>query len=119
MKSIYKSQLPKTEADVRADLNKWRNQLANHALTVGKPAPFPDYELLRFLEDGFVVIEEDESQQNEPETPEQIKEARIQELKQMLKDTDYVALADYDKSKPEVLEQRKAWREEIRSLENK
>jgi hypothetical protein len=42
---------------------------------------------------------------------------RIAELKQLLADTDYVALSDYDKSKPEVLTQRQAWREEIRTLE--
>lgn len=45
------------------------------------------------------------------------KVSRIAELKQLLADTDYVALADYDKSKPEVLAQRQAWREEIRTLE--
>ena len=43
--------------------------------------------------------------------------ARIAELKQLLAETDYVALADYDKSKPEVLAQRQAWRDEIRELE--
>lgn len=43
--------------------------------------------------------------------------ARIQELKKLLAETDYVALSDYDKSKPEVLAQRQQWREEIRSLE--
>jgi hypothetical protein len=45
------------------------------------------------------------------------KVARIAELKQLLADTDYVALSDYDKSKPELLAQRQAWREEIRTLE--
>ena len=43
--------------------------------------------------------------------------ARIAELKRLLAETDYVALADYDKSKPEVLAQRQAWRDEIRELE--
>ena len=43
--------------------------------------------------------------------------ARIAELKQLLASTDYVALADYDKSKPEVIAQRQAWREELRTLE--
>ena len=43
--------------------------------------------------------------------------ARIAELKQLLASTDYVALADYDKSKPEVLAQRQAWREELRTME--
>jgi hypothetical protein len=44
-------------------------------------------------------------------------EERIFELKKLLRDTDYVALSDYDKIKPEVLSQRQAWREEIRTLE--
>lgn len=42
---------------------------------------------------------------------------RIAELKQLLADTDYVALSDYDKDKPDVLAQRLAWRVEIRELE--
>jgi hypothetical protein len=48
-----------------------------------------------------------------PPTPEEI----IAELKQFLRDTDYVALSDYDKDKPEILAQRQAWRDEIRELE--
>jgi bifunctional ADP-heptose synthase (sugar kinase/adenylyltransferase) len=42
--------------------------------------------------------------------------ARIAELKQLLRDTDYVALSDYDKHKPEVVAQRQAWRDELRAL---
>jgi hypothetical protein len=42
---------------------------------------------------------------------------RISELKQLLAGTDYVALSDYDKDKPDVLAQRLAWREEVRQLE--
>jgi hypothetical protein len=42
---------------------------------------------------------------------------RVIELKQLLADTDYVALSDYDKDKPEILAQRQVWREEIRTLE--
>jgi hypothetical protein len=44
-------------------------------------------------------------------------EQRISELKQFLRDTDYVVLSDYDKDKPDVLLQRQAWRDEIRELE--
>jgi len=51
------------------------------------------------------------------EQAQQQTEQRITELKQLLSDTDYVALADYDKEKPEVLTQRQEWRNEIRSLE--
>jgi hypothetical protein len=42
---------------------------------------------------------------------------RIAEIKQLLLDTDYVALSDYDKDKADVKAQRQAWREEIRALE--
>jgi bifunctional ADP-heptose synthase (sugar kinase/adenylyltransferase) len=42
---------------------------------------------------------------------------RIAKLKQLLADTDYVALSDYDKDKPDVLAQRQAWRLELRELE--
>jgi predicted metal-dependent TIM-barrel fold hydrolase len=42
---------------------------------------------------------------------------RIAELKQLLAASDFVALSDYDKDKPDVLAQRQAWREEIRELE--
>ena len=44
-------------------------------------------------------------------------QARISELKQKLRDTDYVTLPDYDKDKPEILADRQAWRDEIRQLE--
>ena len=45
------------------------------------------------------------------------KAARIAELKQLLADTDYVALSDYDKDKTDVIAQRQAWRTEIRELD--
>jgi len=51
------------------------------------------------------------------EAAAQARDARIVELKQFLRDTDYVALPDYDQAKPEVLAQRQAWRDEIRGLE--
>lgn len=44
-------------------------------------------------------------------------EKRIAELKQLLRDSDYVALSDYDQDKPEIKAQRQAWRTEIRQLE--
>jgi type III secretory pathway component EscU len=42
---------------------------------------------------------------------------RIAELRKLLADTDYVALADYDQDKPEIKAQRQAWRNEIRQLQ--
>ena len=50
-------------------------------------------------------------------SPEEVVAAEIEELKQMLRDTDYVALPDYDQDKPDVLANRQAWREAIRTLE--
>ena len=58
-------------------------------------------------------------------TPEQIafeseyaeKERRYAELLKLLRETDYVALADYDKDKPEVIANRADWRAEVRELE--
>lgn len=60
---------------------------------------------------------------NTEPTEEEIKQARINELKQMLFDTDYVVIkiAEGSATKEEyadVIEQRKSWREEIRDLEN-
>ena len=45
------------------------------------------------------------------------KDARIVELKQLLANTDYVGLSDYDKEKPELIAERGLWRAEIRELE--
>lgn len=42
---------------------------------------------------------------------------RIAELRKLLANTDYVALADYDQDKPEIKAQRQAWRDEIRQLQ--
>ena len=54
---------------------------------------------------------------NPPPTDAELAQQRISELKQKLLDTDYVALSDYDKDKPEILADRQAWRDEIRQLE--
>jgi hypothetical protein len=42
---------------------------------------------------------------------------RITELKQLLTDSDYKVLPDYDKRSEDIVAQRQAWREEIRTLE--
>lgn len=41
---------------------------------------------------------------------------RIAELKKFLRDTDYIAMPDYDGHKPDVLASRQAAREEIRRI---
>jgi len=46
------------------------------------------------------------------------KQERIDELKQMLLDTDYKVLPDYDKDSEVVKSQRQQWRTEIRLLES-
>lgn len=45
------------------------------------------------------------------------REARIAELKQLLTDSDYKLLTDYDKGSEDIVAQRQAWRAEIRALE--
>jgi len=42
---------------------------------------------------------------------------RIAELKQLLVDSDYKVLPDYDKNADAIKADRQAWREEIRTLE--
>jgi hypothetical protein len=43
---------------------------------------------------------------------------RIAELKQLLADSDYKVLPDYDKPDDGIVDQRQAWRDEIRALES-
>ena len=45
------------------------------------------------------------------------REARIDELKKLVVDSDYKELPDYDKDSEAIKAQRQAWREEIRTLE--
>jgi len=45
------------------------------------------------------------------------KDKRVAELKAFLRDTDYVALPDYDKEKADIIAERQAARDEIRTLE--
>ena len=42
---------------------------------------------------------------------------RAEDLKRKLSETDYVALSDYDKEKPELIQDRANWRAELRELE--
>jgi hypothetical protein len=42
---------------------------------------------------------------------------RIAELKQLLTNSDYKVLPDYDKPDEDIVSQRQAWREEVRQLE--
>lgn len=42
---------------------------------------------------------------------------RIEELKRLLKDSDFKVLPDYDQQDNSIIIQRQSWREEIRQLE--
>jgi hypothetical protein len=50
------------------------------------------------------------------EAAAELRDARIAELKQLLNETDYKVLSDYDKDAADVKAQRQAWRDEIRAL---
>lgn len=58
------------------------------------------------------------AEQKAAEAAQNTKDAHIAEIKQLLRDTDYIALSDYDKDKPDVLAQRQLWRDELRALED-
>jgi hypothetical protein len=85
------------------------------------PPSFSEGQFARWTGDVWVVEDipapEPEPELTPEELAEQAKQERIAELKHFLRDTDYVALSDYDEHKPEVLAQRQAWRDEIRVLE--
>jgi hypothetical protein len=72
-----------------------------------------------YIKSDLILMTDDEvyAHLNPVLTSEQKKALRIEELKQLLKDTDYVALSDYDKNKIDVIAQRQAWRNELRTLE--
>jgi len=57
-------------------------------------------------------------QQLEKEQRQQELSRRHSEIKRLLAETDYVALADYDKEKPELITQRQEWRNELREIES-
>lgn len=43
--------------------------------------------------------------------------SRVAELRKLLADSDFKAMPDYDKPNADILEQRQAWRDELRALE--
>jgi anti-sigma28 factor (negative regulator of flagellin synthesis) len=57
------------------------------------------------------------AEQKAAEAAQQQREQRIAELKQLLTNSDYKVLPDYDKDSEAIKAQRQAWREEIRTLE--
>jgi hypothetical protein len=65
----------------------------------------------------FEDIPQPEPEQ-EPELADPVV-ARITKLKALLSSSDYKVLPDYDKDSEAIKASRQAWREEIRTLENK
>ena len=56
---IHVSQLPCPEAEFLAKLADYRAAVAAHRTSIGKPAPFPEYEAFRALVDSDPEIERD------------------------------------------------------------
>jgi hypothetical protein len=82
-------------------------------------APIPTVpEGQRAMWDGAWVFEDipqpEPEQEPEPITPTA---ERIAELKALLNNSDYKVLPDYDKPDDNIVAQRQAWREEIRTLD--
>lgn len=68
MLSIHRSRLPAEEAQVREALQAYVDALATHRLSVGEPAPWPAFEILRdIVADGgdFVVVDDEPSAADE------------------------------------------------------
>lgn len=63
MNSIHRTRIPSTEEQLRIDLLEWREITLAHSKTEEVPAPIPKYEVLYFLEDGFLV-EDDVANEN-------------------------------------------------------
>jgi|DEB0MinimDraft_6_1074348.scaffolds.fasta_scaffold85447_2 hypothetical protein len=97
---------------------QWQGQSGWIELT--DMANIPLTELPEWAEAASAIWDNAEAIANAPPpdpTPEELTAIRILELKDLLRETDYVVLSDYDRDKPDVISQRAAWREEIRTLE--
>lgn len=68
------------------------------------------------IQSDWQEISEQEVQEINKPSQEKLDQMRVNELKQMLLESDYKVLPDYDKPNQEIIEQRKLWREEIRQL---
>lgn len=62
---LHVTQLPCAELDFLSKLAAYKAEREAHALTVGVPAPFPEYEIFRTIVDrgGELIIERDELQE--------------------------------------------------------
>jgi hypothetical protein len=70
-----------------------------------------------FIKDGLVPVSNEEvAAIRAAHDAALVVPSRIAELKQLLANSDYKLLPDYDKPAESVKAQRQAWREEIRTL---
>jgi hypothetical protein len=76
-----------------------------------------EYAGLRWLDESTKPTDEELTAQYASAQAKEAAAKEIAELKGKLIATDYVALSDYDKSKPEVIAERQQWRARIRELE--
>lgn len=89
----------------------------------GERICFPELsedELQEKLDHGFTLESEQETAAIEQSAQEAFNRTKqIIELKALLKSTDFKILPDYDQAVPQsLLDQRTAWRQQIRDLEN-
>jgi hypothetical protein len=71
-----------------------------------------------FIKKGLVAVTEDEvAAIHAARDAANVIPNRIAELKALLNNSDYKVLPDYDKPDEDIVSQRQAWREEIRTLE--
>ena len=87
----------------------------------GQVFGFDDDQLHLVTPDMVEITLEEIDELNKP-TPEQLKQHRIAELKQLLSASDFKVLPDYQATKTQaendsIIAQRALWREEIRGLE--
>lgn len=68
------------------------------------------------IQSGWVEISEQEATAPPAITEQQRVTMRIYELRQLLQESDYKVLPDYDKPNESVKAQRQAWRDELRKL---
>lgn len=75
MKIVQKGEFPGTRAELEAAIASYRQALEDHKKTVGQPAPWPEYEILRMLvripEDQWAMAEDIDEEAGEelPEDP--------------------------------------------------
>lgn len=74
---LHISQLPCDEPTFRSKLAAYLAELEAHKLTVGVPAPFPEYEIMRTIADQGGELEVYEDPPAEPPTPEQLEAAEL------------------------------------------